>query len=211
MSSTNYVIGITGPSGSGKSSLIQSVRARYSPEQIKYLQTDHYYLNHSNLTFDERAKLNYDSPSAIDIQLLSEHIQALKQGHAIAMPEYDFATHARTTKITHLEPAPIILLDGILLLAIEEIRTHIDHAIFLNTPLDLCFMRRLERDCLERSRTVESVIQQYLQTVRPMLFEHILPSKNHAHTVFPMGGRDQHAIDQLDQIVEQRFKAHNTL
>ncbi len=205
MSNKAYVIAITGPSGSGKSSLIRAVRSQFSEEDVKYLQTDHYYLEHNDLSIDQRAELNYDAPSALDIPLLVEHIKQLKLGQAIDLPQYDFATHARLNKVVNLSPSPVILLDGILLLAVKELRPLIDQAIFLDTPLDLCLLRRLERDCVERQRTLTSVVTQYTHTVRPMLFEHILPSKQWADCVFAMGGLDQEAIDQLVALIQQQL------
>ena len=197
-----YVIAISGPSGSGKSSMIAEVRKRHDKNDIKYLQMDHYYLDHSHLSLEERGGLNYDSPTAFDVPLLTSHIKELKNNKTIQMPNYDFSTHSRTDILTPLEPGKVIILDGILLMAVPEVRSLIDHAVFLNTPIDLCLLRRLTRDCLERDRSVSCVVKQYEATVRPMLFKHILPSKQYADTVLPLGGFDDEAIHHMDNIIQ---------
>ena len=152
---------------------------------------------------EERVKTNYDHPNSMDHHLLVEHLRQLKQGEAIEIPEYDYSQHNRKTTTKNFAPKKIIILEGILLLTDEEIRNEINVSIFVDAPLDICFIRRLQRDMVERGRTMESVIAQYRKTVRPMFLQFIEPSKQYADIIVPKGGKNRIAINILKAQIKQ--------
>lgn len=200
---TPQIICIAGPSGCGKSALAHALVDHYQSDFIALVSSDRYYQDHTGLSLAERAELNFDTPDAIDHLLLVDHLRQLKAGHPVACPRYDFHRHQRDTQTDRLEPRPLILVEGIMMLAIASVREIADLSIFIDTPLDICLLRRLSRDCLERGRDVESVLRQYLRTVRPMFFEHVAPSKSHAKHVFADGGPSafQHAYETIDHFI----------
>ncbi len=196
------VISISGPSGSGKTTLANGLLAKWPSDVITVLRSDAYYHDQSQCSLQERALMNYDAPEAIDFPLLVQHLKQLQAGQAIHIPEYDFKTHARTAKHITVQPCPIIIVEGILLLAIEEIRALAQHRIYLDTPLDVCLLRRIRRDCMERGRTVESVLNQYEKTVHPMLMKYVLPSKQFASQLFDDGGPVPGPMSWLNQTID---------
>ncbi len=191
------VIGIAGGSGSGKTTVAQALLERVGPEYVALLPHDAYYRDFSHLPPEERAQVNYDHPDALETDLLIEHIHQLRQGRAIARPVYDFTRHARSAETVRVEPKPIILVEGILIFAEPDLRRLLDIKIYVDTDADLRFIRRLLRDVEERGRTVESVIRQYLTTVRPMHLEFVEPSKRYADIIVPEGGFNTVALDML--------------
>jgi uridine kinase len=191
------VIGIAGGSGSGKTTVAQQILQRVGKEHIAYLQHDAYYRDLSHLTPSQRAEVNFDHPDALETELLIQHIQMLKRGQAIQVPIYDFATHTRRTETITVEPRPLILVEGILVFVEKALRDLFDLKIFVDTDADLRFIRRLERDLRERGRTMESVIHQYLSTVRPMHLEFVEPSKRYADVIIPEGGYNMPALDMV--------------
>ncbi len=178
-----YVIGIAGPSGSGKSFFAERIRAALPAKDVLILSQDYYYKDRSEISLEQRQTINYDHPEAIDFALLISHLQALKQGLRIEHPLYDFAMHNRKRERMPAGPARVVIVDGILLYAVPDLCRWIDFKVYIDTPLDICFIRRLQRDRRERGRSEESVIDQYLTTVRPMFAKFVLPGKKLADLV----------------------------
>ena len=191
------LIGITGGTGSGKSTIADALYSNFSNERITMIQQDMYYKDQSNLSMEERVKTNYDHPMAFDNDLLVEHLQKLIKGEAIEKPRYDFTVHNRAKDTTTVEPREIIIVEGILILEDERIRDLLDIKVYVDTDADIRILRRLVRDIDERGRTVESVIDQYLKMVRPMHMEFTEPTKRYADIIIPEGGHNYVAIDIL--------------
>ncbi|GAB1067610.1 MAG: uridine kinase [Shewanella algae] len=166
-------------------------------DQIGVINEDAYYRDQSHMSMDERVKTNYDHPKALDHELLSTHLVALKQGQAVDIPCYSYAEHTRTSDTLKMTPKKVIILEGILLLTDPKLRELMDASVFMDTPLDICLLRRLTRDVAERGRTMESVISQYQKTVRPMFLQFIEPSKQYADIIVPRGGKNRIATDIL--------------
>ena len=191
------LIGITGGTGSGKSTIADALYSTFSKDCIAMIQQDMYYKDQSHLSMEERVKTNYDHPMAFDNDLLVEHLKALINGEAIEKPSYDFTVHNRAKETTTVEPRDIILVEGILILEDERIRDLLDIKVYVDTDADIRILRRLVRDINERGRTVESVIDQYLTMVRPMHMQFTEPSKRYADIIVPEGGHNYVAIDHL--------------
>jgi uridine kinase len=181
------LIGVAGGTGSGKTTVAHEILTRAGTEQISLIQHDAYYKDLGDLAPAQRAMRNFDHPDALDNVLLITHLQELKAGQAVEMPVYDFTTHTRTTETQRVEPHPVILLEGILIFADEALRRLMDVKIFVDTDADIRFIRRLQRDIAERGRTMDSVIHQYMATVRPMHREFVEPSKRYADVIIPEG------------------------
>ncbi|MEJ2635978.1 MAG: uridine kinase [Calditrichia bacterium] len=203
MEKKGILIGISGASGSGKTLVASTLHELLGSEKVVNMQEDSYYKDLSHLPLEERAKFNFDHPDAFDHDLLIEHLKLVLNGECIEEPVYDFTTHSRKKETRKIGPHQIIILDGILLLTIPEIRELMDIKIFIDTPADVCFIRRLQRDINERGRTVESVIQQYEKTVRPMYLQFVEPSKRYADIIIPHGGKNFIAIDILQSKIEK--------
>ena len=191
------LIGITGGTGSGKSTIADALYSNFSKDRITMIQQDMYYKDQSNLSMEERVKTNYDHPMAFDNDLLVEHLQKLIKGESIEKPRYDFTVHNRAKDTTTVEPREIIIVEGILILEDERIRNLLDIKVYVDTDADIRILRRLVRDIDERGRTVESVIDQYLTMVRPMHMEFTEPTKRYADIIIPEGGHNYVAIDIL--------------
>ena len=191
------LIGITGGTGSGKSTIADALYSNFSKDRITMIQQDMYYKDQSHLSMEERVKTNYDHPMAFDNDLLVEHLQKLIKGEAIEKPRYDFTIHNRAKDTTTVEPREIIIVEGILILEDERIRDLLDIKVYVDTDADIRILRRLVRDIEERGRTVESVIDQYLKMVRPMHMEFTEPTKRYADIIIPEGGHNYVAIDIL--------------
>jgi uridine kinase len=194
---TPLVIGIAGGSGSGKTTLAQVIRNRVGIQQIAYLPHDAYYKDLSHLSPHQREKVNFDHPDSLDTDLLSQHILTLKEYRSIDLPVYDFKNHTRAHETILIEPKPIIMVEGILIFSDAALRKLLDMKIFVDTDADIRFIRRLERDIDERGRTTESVIHQYLATVRPMHLEFVDPSKRYADVIVPEGGLNTVAMEMV--------------
>jgi uridine kinase len=195
----SLVIGICGGTGSGKTTITERIIRELSEESVVVLQQDHYYRDLPHLPLDERARQNFDHPDSMDTPLLATHVGALREGRAIERPVYDFTQHRRVERTVRLEPRPALIVEGILIFENAALRGLMDVKIFVDTDADLRVLRRLERDIRERGRTVESVIQQYLATVRPMHLEFVEPSKRYADVIIPEGGYNEAGIDLLVQ------------
>ncbi|MGL4821327.1 MAG: uridine kinase [Bacilli bacterium] len=201
------VIGITGGSGSGKTTVVDSIKKQFQNQNIVIIVHDDYYKDQSHLPMSERAKTNYDHPFAFDTPLLVENLDQLIAGEAIEKPRYDFTQHTRSSETEHIEPKDVIIVEGILVLEDAALRERMDIKIFVDTDADLRILRRLVRDIHERGRTVDSVIEQYLSSVRPMHNQFIEPTKRYADLIIPEGGQNHVAIDimvtKIQTILEQ--------
>jgi uridine kinase len=202
------VIGIAGGTGSGKSTVAKVIIDRVGANHIALLPHDAYYKDLAKLEPAQRVLINFDHPDSLDTNLLIAHIKKLKNLQPIELPIYDFKTHTRTTNFSHLEPQPVILVEGILILAEKGLRELFDVKIFVDTDPDIRFIRRLERDIAERGRTSASVIQQYLSTVRPMHLEFVEPSKRYADVIIPEGGLNAVAMDMVVARIESLLRSH---
>lgn len=200
------VIGIAGGSGSGKTTVAQAILQRVGADRIAFLQHDSYYKDLRGLPPAQRNEFNFDHPNSLETDLLIEHITALRQGKAVAVPIYDFSTDSRTARTFTLQPRSVIIVEGILIFTEPALRDVFDIKIFVDTDADLRFIRRLERDITERGRTTESVIKQYLHTVRPMHLEFVEPSKRYADIIIPEGGHNTAALDMVVARVEALFR-----
>jgi uridine kinase len=199
------IIGICGGTGSGKTTVANRIVESVSASDVAFLQQDSYYRDLAQIALDYGEKVNFDHPDAIDNDLLIEHLQALKSGRAVEVPIYDFKINARKPETFHLEPPPIIIIEGILIFADERLRREMDIKVFVDTPDDIRFIRRLRRDVAERGRTVESVIEQYITTVRPMHMQFVEPSKRHADVIIPEGGHNLVSIDLISGKIRERI------
>lgn len=191
------IIGICGGTGSGKTTIARKIIGSVGNESVILIEQDSYYRNLKDMPLDERHQANFDHPDAIDSDLLRNHIKRLKSGHSVEMPVYDFASHTRKPETEYLPPRPVVLVEGILIFAQPKILELLDIKVYVDTPGDIRFIRRLQRDIAERGRTVESVIKQYYKTVRPMHFEFVEPSKRFADIIIPEGGNSDIGIELL--------------
>jgi uridine kinase len=191
------VIGVAGGSGSGKTTVSEAILERVGRDRIAYLQHDSYYKDRSQLPPKERARANFDHPDALESELLAGHLAALKAGQSVEVPLYDFTTHTRQSETARVEPRKVVLVEGILIFAEKALRELMDIRVFVDTDADVRFIRRLQRDISERGRSVESVIRQYTETVRPMHLEFVEPSKRYADVIVPEGGFNLTAIDMI--------------
>ncbi|NRD75930.1 uridine kinase [Bacillus sp. BRMEA1] len=202
------VIGVTGGSGSGKTSVTKAIYESFKGHSILILEQDYYYKDQSDLPFEERLKTNYDHPLAFDNDLLIEHIENLLNYKPIEKPVYDYSIHTRSDQVIHVEPKDVIILEGILVLEDERLRNLMDIKLFVDTDADIRIIRRLTRDIKERGRTFESVIEQYTNVVRPMHNQFIEPTKRYADIIIPEGGQNHVAIDlmvtKIQTILEQK-------
>ncbi|MGF1578305.1 MAG: uridine kinase [Gemmataceae bacterium] len=194
---TPFVIGIAGGSGSGKTTLVSHLTSRLGPKEVAVLHHDAYYHTRDNMPESVRSTNNWDHPDALDNQFFVEHLGALTAGKPIERPVYDFATHTRTDNTVSVKATAVLIVEGILLLAIPEIREHIDLRVFVDTPGDIRFVRRLRRDIQERGRTHAEVCHQYEATVRPMHEAHVEPSRHHAHVIVPLLRENEPAVEVL--------------
>ncbi len=192
-----FVLGIAGGSGSGKSTVVARVEGIVGLGRLALLPMDNYYKDASHLPLAERAKTNYDHPDAFDLDLLVEHLEALTQGRAVEMPQYSFVEHARLPQTRRVASAPVIVVEGILALYDPRLRERMDLKVYVDADPDVRFIRRLRRDIAERGRTVESVIEQYLSSVRPMHLAFVEPTKRYADLIVPGGGMNTPALEVL--------------
>lgn len=196
-------IGIAGGTGSGKTTITRLLSERFGKD-VSVIYYDNYYKAHDDLTYDERAKINYDCPDAFDTELFLEDIAKLKRGEDVLCPVYDYTVHNRSNQTLLIKSAPVILLEGILLLSDERIRDLLDIKIFVDTDADVRILRRIMRDVKERKRSLESVVEQYLTTVKPMHEMYVEPSKRYANIIIPEGGHNMVAVNML----MERINAH---
>jgi len=199
------IIGICGGTGSGKTTVANRILESVAKDEVIFLQQDSYYRDLDELPLDYRRMRNFDHPDAIDNDLLVSHVRALNRGEAVELPVYDFKTHTRRSETLHTEPRPIIIVEGILIFAEPRLLEEMDIKVYVDTPDDIRFIRRLRRDIAERGRTVESVIEQYEATVRPMHMQFVEPSKRHADVIIPEGGHNIVSIGLISGRIRERL------
>ena len=197
----NILIGVAGGTGSGKTTVTRAVKEQFGSEEVVLIEQDFYY-KASELPFEERARINYDHPEAFDTDLLAEHVRRLIDGEAVEKPIYDFVNHQRRRDSVRVEPAHVIILEGILVLENARLRELMDIKIFVDTEADVRIIRRLKRDMKERGRTLDAVIDQYMTTVRPMHLQFCEPSKRYADLIIPEGGQNRVALEMFTAKVE---------
>lgn len=195
-----YVIGIAGGSGSGKSTFAASLREQF-PDSVAFISCDNYYKAHDDISLEERRLLNYDAPESLEFDLMVTHLQALKRGEAVDCPVYDFTLHNRSDKVLHIDPKPVILVDGILILSDPALRETFDLRIYVETDADERILRRARRDMEVRGRKIDDIMAQYLTTVKPMHEQYVEPSKKHADLILN-GGLNPIALE----VVESRVR-----
>ncbi len=204
-----YIIGIAGGSGSGKSTFAQRIKEEF-PEHVSLISCDNYYLPHNDLSLEERAHLNYDAPDALEFDLMVRHLEQLKSGQAALCPVYDFTRHTRSDKVTEIQPRPIILIDGILIFHDPDLRDCMDLKIYVETDADERILRRARRDMVERGRDLDSVIDQYLSTVKPMHNTYVKPTKVFADIILN-GGKNEQAFLLVKAQIEQLLNNNQEL
>ena len=190
------VIGIAGGTASGKTTLVRALAERFG-DNICLLSHDNYYKRHDDMPYEERCKLNYDHPDAFDTDMMLEHLRLLKQGVAIDCPTYDYTVHNRAEAVLHVEPKKVIIVEGILIFTSEALCREMDIRIFVHTDADVRLCRRIRRDVKQRGRTIDSVIEQYLTTVKPMHDQYVEPSRKNAHLIVPEGGKNLIALEMI--------------
>ena len=205
MKDSILVIGIAGGTGSGKTTLMDNLIGQF-PDQVTILSHDNYYRRHDNLTYEQRCKLNYDEPASLETDLMARHLEALRRGQAVECPVYDFAIHNRREETIHLEPRRVIIVEGILIFENRELRDLMDIRIFVDSDADIRLCRRIKRDVEKRGRSLQSVLQQYQQTVKPMHERYVEPSKKYAHLVVPEGGKNVVALDMIISRIRRHLK-----
>jgi len=195
MANPKLIIGVAGGTASGKTTVVQAILDRVGRDRVAFIQHDSYYRDLSQLPLEERRKFNFDHPDALETSLLVRHLQELRQGRSVEIPEYDFSTYCRLPRTRTVQPRPVVMVEGILILVEPALRDLIDLKIYVDTDADLRLIRRIERDIAERGRTIQSVIEQYMATVRPMHLEFVEPSKRYADVIIPRGGQNVEALE----------------
>jgi len=204
------VIGIAGGSGSGKSTVARKVAEALSRSSVAFLDMDAYYRNFAHLSVEERKRVNWDHPDAFDTELLAAHLGELCAGRSVDKPVYDFLTHTRSTRTERVDPADVLVLDGILLFADERVRELCDVKVFVDADADIRLIRRLRRDVQKRGRTLDDVIAQYLDTVHPMHLQFVEPSKRYADVIVPRGGHNTIAIEMIVAKIQHRLHSRSS-
>lgn len=195
------IIGVAGGSGSGKSTLVKKLQEAFGVEDVSTLCHDYYYKEHSDMSYEQRTQLNYDHPQAFDTDMMVAHIRSLKNNETIERPVYSFVEHNRTAERVTVKPSKVIIIDGILIFENQELRDLMDIKVFVDTDADVRLARRILRDVCNRGRSMESVIEQYLSTVKPMHEEFVEPSKRYADVIIPEGGFNSVAVEMLIQSI----------
>jgi uridine kinase len=198
-----FFVGVAGGSGSGKTTVVSRIMQALAPRTITLIHHDAYYRDYSDRSLEERARINFDHPDSLETELFIEHLDRLRAGEIVEVPIYDFTTHSREIETSPAVPTPVVIVDGILILAEPEIRRRLDVRIFVDADADVRFIRRLMRDIEHRGRTLESVVRQYHETVRPMHLEFVEPSKRYADVIVPIGGENEVAIDMVVTMLEE--------
>lgn len=198
------IIGICGGTGSGKTTISRKIVENIGTEKVVLVEQDSYYIDLAKMPLDERRKVNFDHPSSIDIDLIVEHLQQLKDGKSIEMPIYDFSTHTRKKTSINIESSPIIIVEGILIFSQQKILNLLDLKVFVDTPADIRLLRRIRRDIKERGRTLEQTLDQYEKTIRPMHQEFVEPFKHHAEVIIPEGKSRQFMMQELCKLMVER-------
>ena len=203
------IIGVAGGTASGKTTVSQAILDRVGRDRIAFIQHDSYYRDLSHLPVEERRVMNFDHPDSLENELLIRHLEELLVGHVIDVPVYDFRIHTRLSDTRRVEPTPVVIVEGILVFVDKALRDMMDVKIYVDTPADIRFIRRLERDINERGRSLHSVIDQYQDTVRPMHLEFVEPSKRYADVIIPQGGFNVVALDMIVAQVRRLLEDHS--
>jgi len=203
------IIGVAGGTASGKTTVSQNILKTVDTEHLAYLEHDAYYRDLSHLPLEQRREFNFDHPDALENELLIAHLETLLQGQSVQIPVYDFATYVRTDQLNVVKSRPVILVEGILIFVDKKLREMMDIKIYVDTPADLRFIRRLKRDISERGRSTNLVIEQYLETVRPMHLEFVEPSKRYADVIIPRGGRNVKAIGMIVAQIQRMLEVQS--
>ena len=198
------VIGIAGGSGSGKTTLMKNLVEKFG-DHVTVVSHDNYYRRHDELTYEQRCLINYDEPAAFETDLMARHLDLLKQGQEIECPVYDYTIHNRSDEVVKIAPRPVIIVEGILIFADEELRDLMDIRIYVDTDADVRLCRRIKRDVNKRGRTLESVLNQYQETVKPMHEKYVEPSKKFANLVVPEGGKNYVALDMIIDRIQRHL------
>ena len=206
MDNNILVIGIAGGTGSGKTTLMNNLIQQFEG-MVTVLSHDNYYKRHDDMTYEERCQLNYDEPAALETDLMARHLDKLRHGEAIDCPVYDFSLHNRSDETIRIVPQKVIIVEGILIFENQELRDLMDIRIFVDTDADVRLCRRIKRDVNKRGRTLESVLQQYQQTVKPMHERYVEPSKKYAHIIIPEGGKNYVALDMVVYRIQRHLEA----
>ena len=209
MENNILVIGIAGGTGSGKTTLMKNIMNRFG-DVVTVLSHDNYYRRHDELTYEQRCEINYDEPAALETDLMARHLMQLRNGQAIDCPVYDFTQHNRSDETIRVEPKNVIIVEGILIFENRPLRELMDIRIFVDTDADVRLCRRIKRDVNKRGRTLESVLQQYQQTVKPMHEKYVEPSKRFADVVVPEGGKNLVALDMIMGRIQRHLDEVNT-
>ena len=199
------VIGIAGGSGSGKTTLMKNLVEKFEGD-VAVVSHDNYYKRHDNMTYEERSQINYDEPDAFDTPLMVQHLQHLRQGETVLCPVYDYTIHNRSEETVEIAPKRVIIVEGILIFADEALREQMDIRVFVDTDADVRLCRRIKRDVNKRGRSLESVLSQYQQTVKPMHEKYVEPSKKFAHIVVPAGGKNVVALDMITDRIYRHLR-----
>jgi len=202
------IIGLSGGSGSGKSTILQGLLQALGPDKVSVLEHDSYYRPLTHLSVEQRAEYNFDHPKSLETSLLIEHVDALLRGETVQKPVYDFTRHDRTAETISVKPTPIIIVEGILVLAEKDLVSRMEIKLFVDTDADVRLIRRIQRDMVERGRTLESILGQYAKTVRPMHLEFVESSKRHADVIIPRGGKNDVAFDMVLSRIESMLNMH---
>ena len=206
MNNNILVIGIAGGTGSGKTTLMKNIVEKFG-DVVTVLSHDNYYRRNDHLTYEERCRINYDEPAALETDLMAKHLDALRQGQGIDCPVYDFSQHNRSDETVRIEPRQVIIVEGILIFENEPLRELMDIRIFVDTDADVRLCRRIKRDVNKRGRSLESVLEQYQATVKPMHEKYVEPSKHFAHIVVPEGGKNWVALDMIMGHIRRHLEA----
>jgi len=206
MQNQTIIIGIAGPTASGKTLLANTIFKELGSKQVTMISEDSYYKDLSHLSLEERAKANFDHPDSLEHDLLCKHLKSLQQGMPVDIPIYDFTQHTRSEKIHHIEKHRVTIVEGILLFSDKKLREMMNIRIFMDTPFDICLLRRTKRDLVERGRSIESILTQYENTVRPMCLQFIEPSKRYADIIIPRGGENRIAIDMIKAKIRELLR-----
>ena len=199
------IVGIAGGTGSGKSTVARRIANAFAASGVAFIDMDAYYRNFAHLPMEERRRINWDHPDAIDVELLVSHLECLRNGEAVEKPVYDFVTHTRAPATERIEPMPVIVIDGILLFAEQRMRDACDVKVFVDADADVRLIRRIRRDIADRGRPLEEILDQYLSTVQPMHLQFVEPSKRYADVIVPRGGHNEVAIEMLVAKVRSRI------
>jgi len=204
---TPLIIGIAGGSGSGKSTVAHRIADALSPASVAFLDMDAYYRSRTDLTLEERKRLNWDHPDAFDLELFGEQLESLARGEEIRKPIYDYATHLRSAETARVPAADVVVVDGILLFVDERVRARCDVKVYVDADADVRLIRRIRRDIARRGRAVEEILDQYLTTVQPMHLQFVEPTRRYADIIVPRGGHNAVAIDLIIAMIQQRLTA----